>query len=1465
MPMSDDRAASAVERILTKCAPWQRLFLGTFAVVAGLALWALVVTVPMDLGMQALFAAFMFVAALFLWRRSGEMVHLVLIIISLATSTRYIYWRITETMGYQTTLDTVLGVGLLLCELYAFTVLVLGYFQTVWPLKRTPAPLPDNVDEWPTVDVFIPTYNEPLKVVKPAVIAALEMDWPRDKLNVYLLDDGRREEFAEFAKRVGVQHLTRPDNKHAKAGNINAALARTDGEYVAIFDCDHIPTRSFLQTTMGWFLKDSKLGMLQTPHHFFSPDPFERNLGTFKQVPNEGELFYGLVQDGNDFWNATFFCGSCAVLRRTHLEDVGGVAVETVTEDAHTALKMHSRGYNTAYLGIAQAAGLATESLSAHVGQRVRWARGMAQIFRMDNPLIKRGLALGQRFCYANAMLHFFYGLPRLVFLTAPLSFLFFEAHIIQASALTIASFALPHLIHANMTNSQIQGRYRYSFWSEVYEATLAAYITIPTTLAMINPKLGSFNVTAKGGLVEKEYFDSKIARPYLILFVLNALGLSVGVGRLLWWNTFETGTVVLNMAWTTYNLIILGATLAVAWEARQVRQFSRIENRLPAMVRLPNGRTIRCETRDFSEGGASIILPTDFAIDADTPVSLSLFMDEHESVLPARVVMSADRSLRVRFEDLTLEQEKVLVKGLYSRADNWINLADEREVDHPLAALWEVFLYGLHGLSRLLGLDQLAMALRLGRGSGKRPAMATRLGIVLLCGLLGVAGMVLTSGKALAADAGQVKHNYTFNDLGADKPLRIEGVRGQRSLVFPVREDELVRSAHLKLHYAYSPSLIEHLSHLNVILNDDLVTTLPLPTKHSDGVDVDIPIDVRLLKDYNRLTLELIGHYTTGCEDPLHSSLWALVSNTSEVELEGTRLALKDDLGLLPLPFFDPRDQTPLSLPMVFPANLSRSDIKAGGIVASWFGKLASYRTANFPTLFGSLPASGNAVVFLTTADGPSFSGRPRIGGPTLAVVPNPQDRYGKLLLVMGRDGKELEQAAKSLVLGHDYLSGSSMVIDDYVAPAPRKPYDAPKWLNGNHPVPFGEIADGDKLQVQGLRPDLVRVSFRTAPDLFTWRSEGIPMDLSYRFTPRPNADKSTLNVNVNGHFVQALPLTEGEPGDENRKLKIPFVQKNEAWKEDEVLIPAFQVVGNNQLQFHFFFEKHKEGECKDALVDNVRAAIDADSTIDVSQFPHYAAMPDLTMFANAGFPFTRLADLSQTAVVLPSSPSVDILKTYLEVMGRMGEATGYPTTGMAITTADQVDEYADKDLLVFGTPDTQPLLARWAEDMPLQLSSTRNQLPVPSMLRKLASRWDGYDLEDAVARAGKLVVGTDKKMAVLMGLQSPLQEGRSVVVIAANEPGSLERVAASLSRPAQILRIKGDMAIVDTAWETHSFQIGPHYYVGELSTITWLRWFLSSHPWFLMAVALLSSILLALVLYWVLKGRADKRQQSA
>jgi len=681
---------------------WTHPLARVAAVVFSALLMGLVISVPLDLQGQVLFSLGSFGAALLLSKTPGRLSTLAMIVLSISASSRYIFWRFTDTIGFTNWVDAAFGYGLVLAELYAFAVLLIGYLQTAWPLQRRPVPMPADVSTWPSVDVFIPSYNEPLEVVRQTVFSAMSLDWPKDRLHVYVLDDGRRQDFREFCEELGVGYIVRDNNHHAKAGNINAALKVTSSEYIAIFDCDHIPTRSFLQVCMGWFFKDTNLVMLQTPHVFFSPDPFERNLDTFHRMPNEGELFYGIVQDGNDLWNASFFCGSCAIIRRKELLEVGGIAVETVTEDAHTALKLARLGYNTAYLEVPQAAGLATESLSGHVGQRIRWARGMAQIARTDNPLFGKGLHFGQRLCYLNAMLHFFYGLPRLVFLTAPLAYLFFDAHVFQATALMITAYALPHLAHASVTNSRIQGRFRHSFWNEVYESVLAWYIMRPVIVAFINPKLGKFNVTAKGGVIEKAYFDWTIARPYVVLLLVNLVGIAVGIWKLFYADGDETTTLVINMVWTVYNIILLGASVAVASETRQIRGTPRVAAALPAVIRFENGRTLVCKTEDFSQHGLGLTVPPESDIPMGSKLSVSLFRSDEEGVFPAVVTFSGKGRLGVKFDNLTLPQQAELASLTFARADAWIATWGTGQRDKPLRSLGSVITIGLRGMGQL-------------------------------------------------------------------------------------------------------------------------------------------------------------------------------------------------------------------------------------------------------------------------------------------------------------------------------------------------------------------------------------------------------------------------------------------------------------------------------------------------------------------------------------------------------------------------------------------------------------------------------------------------------------------------------------------------------------------------------------------------------------------------------------------
>ncbi|MGL5387180.1 MAG: UDP-forming cellulose synthase catalytic subunit [Enterobacterales bacterium] len=679
----------------------RRVLFTLAAILAGL-LALLCISQPFELPAQFIFVLLLWCIAMVVRRIPGRLPSLMLIVLSLTVSCRYLWWRYTSTLNWDDPLSLTCGLLLLAAETYAWVVLVLGYFQTVWPLNRQPVPMPADSNTWPTIDLMVPTYNEDLGVVKPTIYAALGIDWPKDKINIYILDDGNRAEFKAFAAEVGVKYIARPTHEHAKAGNINNALKYATGDFVAIFDCDHVPTRSFLQLTMGWFFKDKKLAMLQTPHHFFSPDPFERNLGRFRQTPNEGTLFYGLVQDGNDMWDATFFCGSCAILRRTALDEIGGIAVETVTEDAHTSLRLHRLGHTSAYIRIPQAAGLATESLSAHIGQRIRWARGMVQIFRLDNPLLGKGLKFAQRLCYANAMLHFLSGIPRLIFLTAPLAFLLMHAYIIFAPALAIALYVLPHMIHASLTNSRIQGKYRHSFWSEIYETVLAWYIARPTTVALFNPHKGKFNVTAKGGLVTQEHVDWVITRPYLLLVILNLAGLGFGVWRFFYGPTDEMMTVVISLVWVIYNMTILGGAVAVAVEARQVRQSHRVEIAMPAAVARADGHLFPCTLRDYSDGGVGIEMRVPDQLQEHDQISLLLKRGQQEFSFPCVVTRSHGRSVGIRLVKLSTRQHIDFIQCTFARADTWALWQDGFPEDRPVESLRDVLMLGFHGYRRM-------------------------------------------------------------------------------------------------------------------------------------------------------------------------------------------------------------------------------------------------------------------------------------------------------------------------------------------------------------------------------------------------------------------------------------------------------------------------------------------------------------------------------------------------------------------------------------------------------------------------------------------------------------------------------------------------------------------------------------------------------------------------------------------
>lgn len=319
---------------------------------------------------------------------------------------RYLAWRLGETLEIPG-LGTAGQLWVWTC-LVAELLLVLDNFLSLVVMSRR-ADRSREADrhaarlrsapasELPTVDVFIPTYNEELEVLERTIVGAKSINYPNAQ--VWVLDDGRRDWLEEFCARKGVGYLRRPDNRHAKAGNINHALARTDADFVAIFDADFVPHRDFLYRTLGFF-EDARIGIVQTPQRFFNPDPVQLNLGAPRLFPDEQRFFFDRVLPSRDAWDAAFCCGSNCIIRRSALELIGGIPTTSVTEDILTTLALLRHGYVTRYLNEKLAFGLSAESLRAFFVQRQRWCRGGVQIlFLRDGPL-GPGLELMKRLLF---------------------------------------------------------------------------------------------------------------------------------------------------------------------------------------------------------------------------------------------------------------------------------------------------------------------------------------------------------------------------------------------------------------------------------------------------------------------------------------------------------------------------------------------------------------------------------------------------------------------------------------------------------------------------------------------------------------------------------------------------------------------------------------------------------------------------------------------------------------------------------------------------------------------------------------------------------------------------------------------------------------------------------------------------------------------------------------------------------
>jgi len=783
------------------------------------------------------------------------------------------------------------------------------------------------------------------------------------------------------------------------------------------------------------------------------------------------------------------------------------------------------------------------------------------------------------------------------------------------------------------------------------------------------------------------------------------------------------------------------------------------------------------------------------------------------------------------------MQEEEALTMVLYSRADTWLGWGEAREVDRPLLSMWRIFQLSFHGLTH---------AMR-GLMGARRPAKS-KLAASMTAVLLALT-MLTGVGKAQVAP-GSFDTVFTLGDVGKPDAIVMRGVDSYHSVYFSLPQSEVVKAATLKLRYHFSPGLLPAMSHLNVSINGTLFATLPIASSANNGLlESTLTVPAEMLVHDNQLTFQFVGHYTAQCEDPSNSALWARVDADSSMELVGSVLPLQNDLKLLPMPFYEAGVNLHPSMAIVFMAQPSVKALEAAGIAASWIGILNEDHGARFPVTVGSIPAGNAIVISENAADLPAALGVTAGGGATIAIRTNPNDPYSKVLVLTGENADDLLTATKTLPLSAGQLAGATANVKQPRETKSRQPDDAPRWLSTEKLTTLGELANQTELQGVGDVP--LGVYFRIPPDLYLNGpdQQNLGFQMNYRYNGVPLANNSTLQVYMNGAYVSSTPM--------------PHTDKASMDWRTLIAIPRMDMRPfSNSLKMQFAFQPADKGKCTGPGPGNMQGAILKSSTIDIRGIPHWTQMPNLEIFANAGYPFTRMADLQDTAVVLPDHPSPEEIEMFLTMMGHFGAQTGYPVLNVTVTNADGMKTDGAKDYLLMGTVDDMAsAIAKVSDALPVKLNGNGLQIEDTSgVFSSLRNAW--WKVRDSGQMVkGKLEIAGGLPDAMIEGTEWPRRSGRSVVLIALRSTVVAPNFLQTFLKESQSSAVSQSVSVLKGT-EFTSYRIGnATYNVGFLSWTMHLTLWFQEFPWVVPLMVIAACFLMAVWLRATLRQKARRR----
>jgi cellulose synthase (UDP-forming) len=588
---------------------------------------------------------------------------------------RYLVWRSFTTLNFSGTFNSIFSLILLIMEIL---MIISSIIQLILTLKtknrRREADIYSQVVltgmYQPTVDILIPTYNEPAFILKKSIVGCQAIDYPRKK--IYLLDDTRRPEIEYLAQELGCNYVTRSDNKYAKAGNLNHAIQYSDGELIVVFDADFIPTTNFLNRTVGFF-QDKQNALVQTYQSFYNPDPIARNLGLDKYLPQDAEFFSRYYQPLRDAINTSICYGSSFVVRRSSLEAIGGFVTESLSEDYFTSVNLSSRGNGVIFLNESLSAGLCADNMAGHILQRLRWGRGTLQAFFINaNPLKIKGMKPWQRLAHLEGISQWFMNIFRLIFLIVPILYAFFGVIPWQTTIQEWLYFFLPFYLLQLATFSWLNYRSRSALISDIYSVVQCVPISVVVIQTLLRPFAEKFRVTPKGIANDRYYFNWQLAYPTIVLFILTAFSIWHSGAQIANDSSQIDRDILANIKlaslWNVYNLIVLGLAILVMLDVPKANPYEWFEEKYSVSLTIGD-RVYNGMTKLISEAGVEIEVREKIAFTSEAVI---LEILEEKLKLRSEIIDIRDSTIRLEFDRLNLEEERELIKILYCRPGRW-------------------------------------------------------------------------------------------------------------------------------------------------------------------------------------------------------------------------------------------------------------------------------------------------------------------------------------------------------------------------------------------------------------------------------------------------------------------------------------------------------------------------------------------------------------------------------------------------------------------------------------------------------------------------------------------------------------------------------------------------------------------------------------------------------------------------